>query len=83
MKQAAPVAGEQAFYPEYYEIRVGGRLDASWSDWFDGLAIVAEDCGRTILSGQLQDQAALFGVLLKVRDLGLPLLAVQRIELER
>ncbi len=83
MKRAVSAPGKKALTPEYYEIRVRGRLDASWSEWFEGLAIVADDRGRTVLSGRLQDQAALFGVLLKVRDLGLPLLAVRRIRRKR
>jgi hypothetical protein len=60
-----------------YEIQVEGYLTADWSDWFDGLAIRQEPNGRTILSGPL-DQAALHGVLAKVRDLGLALVAVNR-----
>ena len=61
----------------HYEIRVEGHLAADWSDWFEGLAIRQEPGGETILSGPL-DQAALHGVLAKVRDLGLVLVAVQR-----
>ncbi len=59
-----------------YEIRVGGQLDEGWSEWFDGLAITHEAEGDTLLEGELADQAALHGVLAKVRDLGLRLLAV-------
>jgi hypothetical protein len=62
-----------------YDIRVEGHLSADWSDWFDGLNICQMPNGETILSGKL-DQAALHGVLDKVRDLGLVLVAVSRNE---
>jgi len=61
-----------------YEIRVQGHLDQRWSEWFDGLAITYDGDGNTVLSGPLVDEAALHGVLIKVRDLALPLLAVSR-----
>ena len=59
-----------------YQIRVRGHLDRSWSEWFAGLTITALPGGETLLAGPLPDQAALHGVLAKVRDLGLPLVAV-------
>ena len=62
----------------WYEIRVQRRLDQHWSEWFDGLAITYDGDGNTVLSGPLVDEAALHGVLIKVRDLALPLLAVCR-----
>ncbi len=62
--------------PPYYEIRVQGHLDNTWSVWFDGLTLTQLPCGETVLAGYLVDQAALHGVLAKVRDLGMPLLAV-------
>ena len=65
---------------EYYEIRVEGHLSSSWSSWFEGLTIRHEASGETILSGPLTDQTALHGVLMKIRDLGLPLIAVNRVE---
>ena len=65
--------------PQTYEIRVEGHLGRSWSDWFEGMSIRHEDSGETILSGTLADQAALHGVLMRVRDLGLPLIAVNRV----
>ena len=68
---------------EVYQIVVKGHLSSDWSEWFDGLAIVQTSTGETILSGPLADQAALHGVLIKVRDLGLPLLSLTRIEAER
>ena len=61
-----------------YEIRVQGHLDQRWSEWFDGLAITYDGDGNTVLHGPLVDEAALHGVLIKVRDLALPLLAVSR-----
>ena len=63
-----------------YEIRVRGHLDDSWSEWFEGLRLTREANGETVLSGPIVDEAALHGVLAKVRDLGLPLLAVNRVE---
>jgi hypothetical protein len=60
-----------------YEIRVDGHLNADWSDWFEGLAVCQEPSGETLLSGEM-DQAALHGVLAKIRDLGLVLVAVNR-----
>ena len=63
---------------ESYEIRLKGRLDGRWADWFDGLSLTQESDGTTVLSGSVVDQAALHGLLGKVRDLGLPLIAVHR-----
>ena len=62
--------------PVIYEIRVQGHLGQDWTGWFEGLTITLGDNGETVLTGPLVDQAALFGVLRKVRDLGLPLLSV-------
>jgi hypothetical protein len=64
----------------YYRIRVRGHLDDGWSAWFDGLAVRNLDGGDALLEGDLADQAALHGVLARVRDLGLPLLAVNQVE---
>jgi len=61
-----------------YEIRIKGHLNARWADWFDGLTLTPESDGTTLLAGQILDQAALHGLLAKVRDLGLPLIAVHR-----
>jgi hypothetical protein len=63
-----------------YELRVEGVLDQRWSDWFDGLQISSEPGGVTVLSGPVADQAALHGLLAKVRDLALPLISVRRID---
>ena len=63
-----------------YEIRVRGILDDSWSDWLDGLSITPTDDGNTVLAGPIRDQCALHGLLVKIRDLGLPLLSVEQRE---
>jgi hypothetical protein len=65
---------------QVYEIRLKGHLEARWSKWFDGLAITLEESGNTLLSGPVADQAALHGLLKKVRDVGLPLLSVNTVE---
>jgi hypothetical protein len=65
---------------EVYRIIIKGHLDPEWSDWFDGLTITLVDNGETMLTGPLVDQTALHGVLIKIRDLGLPLLGLSRIE---
>ena len=63
-----------------YEIRLTGRLDVHWAAWFDGLTVSHETDGTTVISGPIADQAALHGVLQRVRDLGLPLVSVIRVE---
>jgi hypothetical protein len=63
--------------PSLYEIRVEGHLSDRWSDWFDGLAIRNDPSGVTTLSGQLADQAALFGVLARIHALNLALVSVR------
>ncbi len=63
-----------------YEIRLAGRVDAHWAAWFDGLTVSQENDGTTVISGPIADQAALHGVLQRVRDLGLPLVSVTRID---
>jgi hypothetical protein len=67
--------------PPVYAIRVSGHLGPEWADWFEGLTLSLEDGGDTLLTGPVMDQAALHGLLKKVRDLGLPLLSVVRVEL--
>jgi hypothetical protein len=62
----------------HYEIRVRGVLDGGWSAWFDGLQVTSDEHGQTSLTGPVVDQAALHGLLAKVRDLGLELLEVRR-----
>jgi hypothetical protein len=63
-----------------YEIRLTGHLDAHWTAWFDGLTVSHESDGTTVISGQIVDQAALHGLLQRVRDLGLPLVSVSQVE---
>jgi len=66
--------------PQIYQIRLKGHLGHHWANWFEGLTITLEDSGETVLTGSVVDQAALHGVLKKVRDLGMPLLSVNRIK---
>ncbi len=66
--------------PLVYQIRVKGHLDSQWSDWFEGLTITLEANGDTLLTGPVVDQAALHGLLRKVRDLGMPLISVNRVK---
>jgi hypothetical protein len=65
--------------PELYEIRIKGHLDDRWAAWFGSLTITALDNGETLLTGPVVDQAALHGLLRKVRDLGMPLISVTRV----
>jgi hypothetical protein len=62
-----------------FQIRIKGHLGSEWTEWFEGLSITREDNGDTLLVGPVADQAALHGLLRKVRDLGLPLLSVNRV----
>src|SRR2546425_2591163 len=66
--------------PMIYQIRIKGHLGRQWTDWFGGLTITLEDNGDTLLTGSVVDQAALHGVLRKVRDVGMPLLSVIRVK---
>ena len=63
-----------------YKIKLKGHLDDQWTDWFAGLTITLEENGITVLTGPVVDQAALFGLLKKVRDLGLPLVSIDCVE---
>jgi hypothetical protein len=66
--------------PTAYQIRIKGHLGAQWSDWFEGLTITLEEHGDTLLSGPVADQAALHGLIKKVRDLGMPLISIMGVE---
>ncbi len=63
-----------------FEIRLKGNLDDRWAEWFEGLTITLEEDGDTLLTGLVVDQAVLFGLLKKVRDLGIPLLSVNLVQ---
>ena len=65
---------------QYYEIRLKGLLDSQWTNWFDGFSIKLEENGDTLLIGPVADQAALHGLLKKVRNLGMPLVSVNFIK---
>ncbi len=65
--------------PVNYEIRIEGHLSSQWTDWFDGLTVSLKETGETCLTGLVIDQAALYGLLKKVRDLGMPLVSVNRL----
>ena len=66
--------------PMVYQIRIKGHLGSQWTDWFGGLTVTLEDNGETLLTGPVVDQAALHGLLKKVRDLGMPLVSVNRVK---
>ena len=77
---ATHASTEDHHEPGLYEIRLKGHLDDQWADWFEGLTITRADNGETLLRGPVVDQAALHGLLRKVRDLGLPLVSVIQVE---
>ena len=66
--------------PTIYEIRVEGHLDREWSAWFEGLTVTPEEDGTTLLHGPVTDQAALHGLLRRIRDLGAPLISINQVE---
>ena len=66
-----------------YQIRIKGHLDSGWTDWFESLSITLSDNGDTLLTGPVVDQAALYGLLKKVRDLGMPLISVSPVALSQ
>jgi len=65
--------------PVVYQIRLDGHLGYEWADWFGGLTVTLEDNGDTLLTGPVADQAALHGLLKKVRDIGMPIVSVNRV----
>ena len=74
--------GDRMETADVYEFCVEGRLGPEWSAWFDGLAVTNRPTGQTVLRGSVPDQAALHGILIKIRNLGLPLLSVRRVEVD-
>ncbi len=87
-RRQTPIAGhavseedrKQSLESQVYQIRIKGHLDNSWSEWFAGLSMTREEDGTTVLTGPVADQPALHGLLIKIRDLGLPLVSVNHIE---
>ena len=87
-RKHTPIAGnavskedrKHSLESQVYRIRIKGHLDNSWSEWLDGLTITHEEGGTTLLIGPVADQPALHGVLVKIRDLGLPLVSVNHVE---
>ena len=69
--------------PMVYQLRIKGHLGPKWADWFGGMTITLEDNGDTVLTGPVVDQAALHGLLRKVRDLGLPLISATRAQTDQ
>jgi len=78
-----PYAKTDPRQPIVYQIRMEGHLDTQWVDWFSGLFITLEENGDTLLTGPIVDQAALFGLVKKIRDLGLPLVSLNRVDPEK
>jgi hypothetical protein len=72
--------GRKYDQPSMYTIRIKGRLDRKWSDWFGGFTITNLENDETVLTGWVADQAALHGLMAKLRDLGLPILLVERLD---
>jgi len=78
-----PPAAAGPAEPARYELRVRGVLEPHWSAWFEGLRVTSDQPGQTTIAGPVVDQAALHGLLAKLRDLGLPLLSVRRLDPDR
>jgi hypothetical protein len=78
-----PATSDDRHEPGSYEIRLQGHLGTRWAAWFDGLSVTHESDGTTVIHGPVVDQAALYGLLQKVRDLGLPLISVTHSESKR
>ncbi|GAA0996139.1 hypothetical protein GCM10009555_091550 [Acrocarpospora macrocephala] len=74
------ISSGHQYDPGRYEIRLKGHLDSRWAAWFDGLSLTNESDGTTVIHGPVVDQAALYGLLRKLRDVGLPLISVTQVE---
>lgn len=72
--------GHDPDVPKIFQIKIKGHLGQQWASWFDGLTITLEEDGNTLLTGTVIDQPALHGILKRIRDLGIPLLAVYQVE---
>src|SRR5690349_17217947 len=79
-KRYGMMSNETTSEPTIYQIRIKGHLGAQWQVWFEGFTITLENNGDALLTGPVIDQAALYGLLKKVRDLGMPLLSVNRVQ---
>jgi len=75
-----PQPQHDSWQPTIYKIRIKGQLDSQWTDWFEGLNITLDDNGDTLITGSVVDQAALHGLLKKIRDLGVTLVSVCPVE---
>jgi len=73
-----PLTQAEPVQPTIYQIRIKGHLDSQWTEWFEGLTITLEANGDTLITGPVIDQSALHGLLKKIRDLGMPLISVNR-----
>ena len=76
----SPTSAQHPHKPGLYEIRIKGHLERRWAEWFDGLTLTSVSDGTTVIHGPVVDQAALHGLLRKVRDIGLPLISVTHVE---
>jgi hypothetical protein len=76
----SPMSTSHGHEPGSYEIRLDGHLDSRWAAWFDGMSLTNDSDGTTVLSGPVVDQAALHGLLQRVRDVGLALVSVQQVD---
>jgi hypothetical protein len=79
----ASVTSTPSTSPRLYEIRINGHLDARWVTWFDGMTLTPDEDGTTVVRGVLADQAALHGVLQRLRDAGLPLISIIQLDDQR
>ena len=77
------INGREFDKPGVYEVRISGTFDQSWSDWFDGFSVVPQADNETLLTGSVSDQISLHGLLSRIRDLGLLLVSVQRVQTKR